>query len=597
MLRIHHRGDVLTCQPLPGETLWKALQRVGIAINAPCGGRAFCGKCKVRVAFAGQAPELLPAERDRLSGREIEGGVRLACVVKLDGLGDADVWVEQEQAAILTGGSIARLDRPAAYRVRVTPPTPSLEDPRDDLTRLEAAVGTALQPTVVALSALPEAMRRGGDVGATLFAHNGYTLLLDVGAEGPAYGVAVDIGTTTLAAFLMNLETGEQLDVLSQLNPQGVFGADVIARCDAAATAEGLAAMRDAVRKAISGIIASFIERNGIAARDIAHVTLVGNTVMMHLLAGISPAAIAVIPFVPAFAAGITLPAETLDLPLPCAMASLLPSVAGYVGADTVAAGLSSFEEASDASLPTEMLIDIGTNGEMALRVGDKLFCCSTAAGPAFEGAHIKHGMGGVAGAISRVRFEDGVLRCETVANQPARGICGSGLLDAVAVLLAMGVLDETGAMDEDEAPEGVSMPEIDGKPALLLAEGEDGPIVLTARDVREVQLAKAAIAAGIESLAEQAGIAIGDIQKVMLAGGFGSYLDIDSACAIGLLPAQLRAVTHSVGNAAGSGARVALLSREALDKAEDIRARMHYIELSALPAFQDRYIEQMMFS
>jgi len=322
--------------------------------------------------------------------------------------------------------------------------------------------------------------------------------------------------------------------------------------------------------------------------------TLVGNTIMMHLFAGLTTQYITVLPFTPVYTKGFSLKAGQAGLAIhPEASVELLPCVAGYVGADTVAAVLASdLHEREELCL----LVDIGTNGEIVLGNREGILCCSAAAGPAFEGAHIRHGMGGVAGAISHVRLEHGQVYCETIGNVPAVGICGSGLVDAIAQLLTCGAMDMMGAFDEESAPEWAErFTEVDGKTALRLTDGEP-PIVLCQKDLREVQLAKGAIAAGIEVLLAERGVAVEDVKHLYLAGGFGNFIDHDSACAIGLLPMGLRNVIHSIGNAAGAGAKMALMDEGLLYKAQEVAHKMRYIELSSRADFQNYFVEKMLF-
>jgi uncharacterized 2Fe-2S/4Fe-4S cluster protein (DUF4445 family) len=337
----------------------------------------------------------------------------------------------------------------------------------------------------------------------------------------------------------------------------------------------------------IDRLVGVLCAQAGVDCHDICHMTLSGNTVMMHLAAGISPETIAEAPFVPVWTAERTLEAAELGLSVsPGALVTLLPCVAGYVGADTVAAMVAAgLHEDGEPAL----LIDIGTNGEIALAAGGRLFACSTAAGPAFEGAHIRNGMGGVAGAINHAAFTDG-LRVTTIGDAPAKGICGSGLLDLIAGLLDLGVIDETGRIDTDAAPSWLS---VDATGVVIDAEAD---IMLTRRDIREVQLAKGAIAAGVQVLLREAGIAEDDVRHVWLAGGFGSYMDRRSACRVGLIPMSLLDRTEAVGNGSGAGAKAAMLSAQARAEAVRLSTAVCYVELSARQDFQELFMDYMMF-
>jgi uncharacterized 2Fe-2S/4Fe-4S cluster protein (DUF4445 family) len=335
---------------------------------------------------------------------------------------------------------------------------------------------------------------------------------------------------------------------------------------------------------------------------------------MMHFFLKIPADRIATAPFTPVTTGLHILSAEALGLDIaPGGQVIAIPGVSGYIGADTLAAALACGmndepEAAGDpGGAPLELLIDIGTNGEIVLRDGCRLYACSAAAGPAFEGANVRDGVGGVAGAIDAVSIREDRICVTTIGNQPVIGICGSGLVDAVAVLLQAGVLEETGRMRD--AAELAELPRLsadlrgrltdaDGMRAFsLFSRGGARDILITQKDVRELQNAKAAIAAGIQTLVSRAGKRLTDIRRVYLAGGFGSYLNIESAIAIGLIPAELSGKIVAAGNAAGSGAIEALLSVRALAALRALREKTDYIELSASPDFVNEYVENMMFA
>ena len=565
------------------KNLHTLLAEGGIRLNAPCGGNGRCGKCRVRIA---NAPEPTAAERAMLAAEELAQGIRLACHTRpSDGMA---VTLEQQNdraARIATEGNAVEYPLAPQVAVRtVTLPAPSLQDQRSDLVRLTEALGVAeLTASPEALNALAAGLRAGS--WTVTVALRGGTLL-DVNPTR-VLGVAVDIGTTTLAAYLVDLQTGEELAVASSLNPQKPWGDDVISRCDAAAGG-ALAALQAAVAGEVDALVGRLCGQAHAARHEVYHMTVAGNTVMLHLFAGVSPANIAQSPFVPVWTGALDLNAAAVGLTLHrMAQVSLLPAVAGYVGADTVAAMLATGMKEDG---PATLMIDIGTNGEIALAAGSALYACSTAAGPAFEGAHISAGMGGVAGAINRVEVAGDTLRYDTIGNEPARGICGSGLLDMVACLLGAGAIDDTGRIDGDGAPQWLAAQ--DDKVALDRPAG----IFLTGRDVREVQLAKGAIAAGVQVLLQQAGIEADAVQRVCLAGGFGSYMDRASACRIGLLPQVLEGRTAAVGNASGAGAKAALLSSAAMEEAKRLATAVRYVELSARRDFQDAFMDNMLF-
>lgn len=380
-------------------------------------------------------------------------------------------------------------------------------------------------------------------------------------------GVSVDVGTTTLAAYLVERSTGRVLASDARLNPQRPHGADVISRLSFAIESEENAALlQREILAAIDEMTRSMLERAGRAGEEIRCRALVGNTVMMHLLGGYPARPLAFAPFTPAYTA-------LHEKELGGVRTILGGCISGYVGADTLAAALACGLDERDENA---MLIDIGTNGEIMLKKDGRCFACSCAAGPAFEGAHIACGTGAVAGAIDHARVENGEIVYTTIGGGEATGICGSGLIDLTAALLERGDITPMGRMTGD----------------VRLSER----VYLARSDIREVQLAKAAIASGIRILAEQAGAVLADIEKVYLAGGFGNFIGLDSACRIGLLPAALRAKIVPVGNAAGSGSVRLLVSEQARRRAEALRQATRCVELAATPDFNDVYTDELLF-
>lgn len=402
---------------------------------------------------------------------------------------------------------------------------------------------------------------------------------INTAIDSPYFGIAVDIGTTTVVLYLMNLTTGVMIDVAAFLNPQAAYGHDVISRISYTIEhADGLHELRQKIVNAISKAIIELCNQAQIRPENIYKMTVAGNTTMLHLLAGISPSSIAFAPFTPAFTEQKTFRASEFGFPMePGAIVILFPSLSGYVGGDIVSGmAATGFADSNGFSL----FIDIGTNGEMAIGNRDVIYTCATAAGPAFEGATISCGIGGVEGALSSYRNGE----YKTIGNAKVTGICGSGLIDIVADLINKERIDMTGYMESNYLIERQE------------STGVDHDIVLTPQDVREVQLAKAAIAAGIAVLMGVAKAGFDDIDALYLAGGFGNYMDADSAMRIGLLPPQLKGKIIPVGNSAGTGARLLLTSTFFQREIDAVLARSQYIELSMRQDFNDAYVNQMMF-
>ena len=410
--------------------------------------------------------------------------------------------------------------------------------------------------------------------------------------ELQGYGIACDIGTTTVVCHLIDLSTGRCLETCGEGNAQRIFGGDVISRIKAASDGH-LDELQAAIIGQLSRMILSLSSSAGIIPDRICRMAIAANTTMCHLLVGLSPESIGVAPFTPLSLFGNCFDAEALGLPF-AGEVYLTPAISGYVGGDITAGMLAAgLDNASEPIL----FIDVGTNGEMALGCGNRFVSCSTAAGPAFEGAQIRYGMTAAPGAIHAVRHTDGQVSCSILGNSPATGLCGSGLIDAIAVMLDMGALDETGRMldvEDDDIPDSLTpyMTLLDDEPAFLLADG----IAVTQSDVRKVQLGKGAIAAGIQVLLQSSQTEYSDISSLLLAGGFGSYISPASAARIGLIPAELLSVTHAVGNTAALGAQEALLSSASRNRLNALQQATVYKELSGMPEFNSAYMDAMMF-
>lgn len=421
-----------------------------------------------------------------------------------------------------------------------------------------------------------------------------YTPSVDVEKTGlPAFGLAVDIGTTTVAAYLLDLSDGSRMGTLGELNAQRTFGADVISRITACNEGH-LEELRKAIIDQINGMAAKLCrDKAGSDTSRIFDVALCGNPTIQHILHGMEPEKLAVAPFIPTSLFGFSVPAEELGIKAnPVAQVYTLPAISAYIGGD-ITADVLSCGMYDDKNMT--LMVDIGTNGEMALGNKDGIYYCSTAAGPAFEGAAIEDGMGGIEGAVSTVKIGKDGLLFETIGNQKAIGICGSGIIDAAAVMLQIGAMDETGRLvDPDELDEKYR-DRLDDDARKFIIDPETR-IGLTDKDLRQVQLAKAAIAAGIDTLMHNAGIGFDQVSAVWLAGGFGAHIDRDSACAIGLLPKQLKEKIRPVGNSAGEGAVRAILDRDAKAILSHIGNGAKYIELSGDSYFMDSYVENMLF-
>ncbi len=409
-------------------------------------------------------------------------------------------------------------------------------------------------------------------------------------AKGP-YGIAVDIGTTTVVAHLTDLPTGKRIATSSGVNEQRRFGADVISRIQYCAE-NGHEELTRVIRTQIAGLINDNIRKAGISKDEIKYLSIAGNTIMEHLFAGDSPVGMGVVPFTPVSLYGDERPAGE-DMPVAKdAVLYLAPCVSSYVGGD-ITAGMIACDLDDDEG--ATIYLDIGTNGEMGLKIKDKCIVCATAAGPAFEGAEITCGMAAVPGAVNHARWVNGKLEYDVVGNTVPTGICGSGLLDVLALMLDCGVVDESGRLlgkDELDGPITDYMGRRENKNVFWISEEND--VCVTSDDVRKLQLAKAAIAAGIQTMLRHAGIK--EVGSFLLCGGFGSFMDQKSAARMGLFPTSFLPVSKTMGNTAGEGAALTVWSEEARKRLNQFRDDCEYIELSDSLVFNEEFIEQMMF-
>jgi len=588
--------------------LLRLARKAGIPLEAPCGGKRICGKCRV-IVESSDGPLPPPSEREaEVLGGLIKKGYRLACETVLTR--GASVVVPEEsrtgRQVILT--SDTRHPYPVRLRPHVSPcfvevPEPSIDavlaDRERFLMALEKAYGIrSPEIDLFLLRQLPQALR-SGPKGVTAAIYDGEEIIgLWPGREERLYGVAFDVGTTTVVAFLMDMATGEKLAVTHAMNPQIAMGDDVVTRISfCGEDPGGLEKLRREIVSCLNNLIAEATDQAGIDPRRIMEATVVGNTAMHHFLAGLDPGYLALAPYPPVLQEGQTCKARDLGLRIGAsAYVHLLPIKAGFVGSDTVACILAT---GLHKRKTPALLIDLGTNGEIVFGNRDRMLCCSTAAGPAFEGGHIRWGMRASPGAIERIRIDPDTLDVlwETIDREKPLGLCGSGIISAAAEMIRSGIILSRGNMN-------------DALRTPRLREGEDGwefvlawgsetatgqDIVLTQKDVAELQMAKSAVYAGASVLIEQ----YGDVpfSQILLAGACGNYVDPRDACAIDLFPGCLTAKVVGVGNAAGHGACLALLDRNKSKEAERIARKAEYVELAAAGRFQELFVSSMWFT
>jgi uncharacterized 2Fe-2S/4Fe-4S cluster protein (DUF4445 family) len=599
----------------PGTTILKAAHAAGVDITATCGGRGRCTSCRVKF-LAGLPPPPTIMDEVQLGDDLVREGYRLACQCVLHEavtVQPAPPLDERAFQILGAGPGVRELGRVtldsgiAKQVVKVTLPREEHHQ-TSDLEQLLEAVGlTTADVGPAVLQGLPSALRDDpAGVTVTTFAAGGDSRILSVERGDTAamkFGLAIDIGTTSVVTTLVELESGEQLGSVSSLNPQAVFGGDLMSRI---AFAQFNPGNLRKLHTRIVGLLNQHIEQicrdSGVLAKWIYKVVVVGNTCMHHILLGIDPSHVGLAPYAPVMRHAVTLSARELFLKVaPEARVCLLPLVAGFVGADAVGVALATrIYESADIRIA----VDIGTNGEVLLGSRERLWACSAPAGPALEGAQIRHGMRGAVGAIDRVTVDDDI-HVHTIGEADALGICGSGIIDLLAGLLDGGVIDWTGLIQVDARD---SLPPKLGerivmrgeeRQVIVLRPGEAGArqeIVLTQDDVRQVQLAKGAIASGVMMLQHVAGVPSETVAELMLAGGFGNYVSIESALRIGLIPPLPRERIRYVGNAASLGAQLCLVSETERARAEAVAGRIEHVSLAAHPDFEEIFVDCMNF-
>lgn len=594
---------------LPGTILLEAAAQAGLILQTPCGGAGRCGKCRLKVV-SGACP---PSANCRavLGAPDVEQGYRLACHAKIHGdlvveVPFTSLFESQQQILTQTAGEAMELS-PAISKRFVELDMPSQADARSDVERLRAVVPPLVfNPVGIRmLRLLPGIFRRQGFRGTAVIVDGELVDVEPGDTSGRCYGVAVDIGTTTLVGTLVNLKTGLDMGVEAKINPQTSYGDDVISRIrKCREDAKGLAQLQRVVIGAINDIVDELVRAAGIDRAHIYEIVLAGNTTMQQIVCGIDPSALGELPFVPVFTDAPDLDASDLGLDINlCGKVYVFPQIGGFVGGDTVAGIVAS---RLDRGTETVLFVDIGTNGEIVLAHKGQLMATSVAAGPAFEGARISCGMRATNGAIEKVVM-NGDLCINVIGNTRPAGLCGSGLIDAVAELLRNGLLDPTGRLrTPDEVPAATApalrkrLLEQDGRVDFLLAgktETVSGKsLLLTQRDVREMQLASAAIRAGISILLELAGLKPMDLSRVLLAGAFGNFIRRNHARRIGLLPPIPCDRIRFIGNASAMGAKRALLSVAEKQAASAVARATRHVDLSLSPEFQAAFSSAMLF-
>jgi uncharacterized 2Fe-2S/4Fe-4S cluster protein (DUF4445 family) len=609
-----------------GKTIIDASRELGVEIESVCGGARNCGKCKVRMekgffsayGMSSQPGHLSPFQDEEMKwidAKERASGYRLACAARIRG--DVLIFVPEKSR---TAGQVVRKDatdksiplKPAVTLHVVELSAPTFHDPRGDFDRLKTALvrhhqfPPSIEIDYPALSKLPVVLRQGKwkvTVAAWMKRE-----IIDIipGKAEDAYGLAVDVGTTTVAAYLCHLVSGKLIATETMMNPQIAYGEDVMSRIGyVMGHTDGLEKLHSSIIAGLNGLVRTMTERVGLSPEHVFDLTIVGNTAMHHLFLKINPESLGLAPFPPALHPSMDIKARDLGLQIhPSAYVHVLPVEAGFVGADNVGVLIA---ERPHRQRKKVLIIDVGTNGELVLGNKDKLLSTSCATGPALEGAHIVFGMRAAPGAIERISIDPktfdvafGIIDQETGGTRPknlrAKGICGSGIIDGIAELFRTGAIDASGRFRKD-----IPSPRFrtnEGRTEFVIAWKQETSIekdiTITQQDVRNVQLAKAALYTGAKLMMRKLGI--DKVDKVILAGAFGSYIDPMKAMIIGMFPDCDPKQVYAVGNAAGDGARMALLNLGKRREADDIARKVQYLELTVEKEFQKEFLDAMAF-
>ncbi|MCO1604042.1 ASKHA domain-containing protein [Desulfosporosinus nitroreducens] len=611
-----------------GSSLLEAARKLGVDIESPCGGTKCCGKCKVKIdegyvdelsaeTHISHVSQLTENEKDRLQPQEISEKYRLACCTQIEG--DILVFVPEEsrstqQVVLETGKDRVLRVNPAVRNYFVEMIPASLEDHRDDSERLKSALldryshlDKELSIDYTVLLSLPVTVRKGKwSVTATLWKEQ-VVIALEPGLVEATYGVAVDVGTTTVAAYLCDLTTGKVLQQDSMMNPQIRYGEDVLSRITYGMNDDnGLAILHQTIIEGINTLVTRLSKAAGINVEQVAEMVLVFNTAMHHIALNINPCYVGRSPFAPAVRKSLDIKARDLGISIAAGgNIHCLPVEAGFVGPDNVAVLIA---EEPHKQEKRRLLIDIGTNGEIDFGNKQRLLSTSCATGPALEGAQIKFGMRAAPGAIEKVRLDPVSLEPqykvigEADWFQPsqtikAKGICGSGIIDIIAEMFKTGIIDPTGKFNMQQTSRRIRR-NANNKPEYVLAWSEEtsigSDITVTQGDVREIQLAKAALYTGAKILMKKWGT--DQVDSVTLAGAFGSYINKESALVIGLFPDCNLDNVVAVGNAAGDGAKIALLDKDKRVEAQEVADFVQFVETAVEPDFQSQFVQAMYF-
>lgn len=601
VVRLEPEGKKLLADS--GSTLLDVSKEGGVGIRSECGGKGKCGKCRIIVEDQSNLSRVSETERQHLTPEEINRGYRLACMAAI--LGDSLVFIPSESRLSVRRIQIQGMEQPVKLdpnvkKINLVLETSSIQNPvADDVNIFNSLEKTCnfreLEFEYELLKTLPDVLR-GSDWNVTVTILDDKKIIdFELGdTTSRVFGFAVDIGTSKIVGYLVDLNSGEVVGVGSIENPQIAYGEDILSRISYAEEGnENKQRLQNLATEGINTIIQMACKESGVAPKEIYELAVVGNTAMFSLFLGIQTRFLHLAPYVPGVKSPVTVKAKTLNINVNLGgSVYVLPNIAGYVGADAVGDVLATGIHNRDEMC---LLVDVGTNGEVFVGNREDIVCCSCAAGPAFEGVHIQYGMKAVTGAIERTQIKptNFDVKYETIGGSKPVGICGSGIIDVVAEMFKCGIITERGKFNDLDTPRIVRA---DGKPEFVVAWKEETDIkkniTVSMKDVQEIQLAKAAIHAGCAVLMKRKQVTENDIDKVFIAGAFGSYINPESAKFLGLIPDIPTEKITFAGNTALAGAKMALLSRDVRKTARRLSRWIRYVELMAEPSFKSEFVK-----
>ena len=590
-INIPRKNKTITCET--GEKLLKILIDNGEFVEGPCGGRGSCGRCKIK-HISGDLPLITEDERRLLSEEEINNGIRLSCLISPTSDIQIDIIDQEKNHKVLTGGFIPEFNiSPSIRKKIINIDKPTLEAP----ITYEEIFTRELDLEELDWNVLKNLKMQSGQFTAVY--HEDKLIGLEYGnTTDEIYGVAVDIGTTTVVASLINLLTGEEIDNEAEINARKNFGKDVLTRITYVLEngEQGTQELQKAIVNSLNKMLNRICERKNIKKDRIYEISIAANSTMIHMLLGIESISLGKSPYAQIFSGTKNIMAREIGLDAMSSFAriSTLPSVSSYIGADIVAGA---FVAGLDKSDKRVLFIDIGTNGEIVLSDRGKLVSCSCAAGPALEGMNISSGMRASDGAIEEMKIGKNEITLEVIGNTKPIGLCGSGILAAVREMLACGLVNERGNIIK---PESLELDDFRQK--YLIVENNkrsikvNNDIRITQGDIRQVQLAKSAILSGFVALVKYVGLELSDLDEVIVAGQFGAHLPVESLVGTGILPKDVEEKIRYIGNSSKTGAYLSLMSSESRKEMDLLSKQMDYMELSVSEGYERLFVESSRF-